>query len=574
MKISTYMLVSSLILGSLVQPVAVLAEEQKESISNDQSKIDKGASDILQAQVEKLSLKPEEKRVPFPDSSVGSEDSATISTKEELAEETSSTETDKPEENTQPSTEESTLSTPTSQTQDSSEVPSEQKEPKELPGDTTLSWGGLTLRLSTDGTLSIPGGSTTSDPEALIPADKVKNEIKKIVIENTLTVNGSAFRMFADLSNLTEIEGLDKLDTSNVTDMGAMFYNCRGLTSVDVSKFDTSKVTDMGYMFGGCNMLSSLALSKFDTSKVMDMSGIFSSCSGLTSLDVSNFNTSKVMDMGYMFFSCSGLTSLDVSNFNTSNVENMNSMFVDCNGLTNLDVSNFNTSNVTDMGSMFADCDGLASLDVSKFDTSNVTDMEVMFAGCDGLASLDVSKFDTSNVTNMWRMFFDCSGLTGLDVSSFDTSNVENMNSMFYDCDGLASLDVSSFDTSNVVDMSNMFYGCRELTSLRLGRQFKMNQTVDLPSISTTEKYTGKWQNIGTGTRENPNGTHIWTSAEFMTNYSGETDADTYVWQPVVKAADVTVEYVDEDNNKLVDNVVKTGNVGESYTTEQKDIPG
>ncbi|NSM83168.1 MucBP domain-containing protein [Enterococcus faecalis] len=46
-----------------------------------------------------------------------------------------------------------------------------------------------------------------------------------------------------------------------------------------------------------------------------------------------------------------------------------------------------------------------------------------------------------------------------------------------------------------------------------------------------------------------------------------------YVKNPV-KAAEVTAKYVDTDGNKISDEVVKTGNVGDDYTTEQKAIDG
>ncbi|MDG4960593.1 MucBP domain-containing protein, partial [Lactococcus lactis] len=39
-------------------------------------------------------------------------------------------------------------------------------------------------------------------------------------------------------------------------------------------------------------------------------------------------------------------------------------------------------------------------------------------------------------------------------------------------------------------------------------------------------------------------------------------------------AGDVTAKYIDTDGNKISDDVVQTGNIGESYNTEQKSIPG
>ena len=149
-----------------------------------------------------------------------------------------------------------------------------------------------------------------------------------------------------------------------------------------------------------------------NTSNVTNMGQMFYGRSSLTSLDVSSFDTSNVTWMGNMFYDCGGLTFLDVSNFNTSNVTNMYQMFANCRSLTSLDLSKWDTSKVTDMSYMFDNCyGGLTSLDVSSFDTSNVTNTECMFRGCISLVSLDLSKWDTSKVTNVGNMFTGCAKL-------------------------------------------------------------------------------------------------------------------------------------------------------------------
>ena len=298
-----------------------------------------------------------------------------------------------------------------------------------------------------------------------------------------VTANVDSKYLFANIGNSVangtevKIEGLENLDTSNVTNMYDMFEYCTGLTSLDVSEFNTSNVTNMCDMFSGCSVLTNLDVSKFDTSKVTNMRDMFGRCSKLTSLDVSKFDTSNVTTMYDMFSNCSVLTSLDVSKFDTSKVTNMRDMFGRCSKLTSLDVSKFDTRNVTDMGAMFSDCSGLTSLDVSKFDTSNVTNMNWMFYGCSGLTSLDVSKFDTSNVTDMGYMFYSCSKLTSLDLSKFDTSKVTDMGCMFYSCIKLTSLDLSKFDTSKVTNMTSMFEGCSKLTSLDVSKFDTSNVT-------------------------------------------------------------------------------------------------
>ena len=149
---------------------------------------------------------------------------------------------------------------------------------------------------------------------------------------------------------------LDEYDTSNITDMGCMFWGCSSLESLDLSGFDTSNVTIMGSMFYGCNSLESLDLSGFDTSNVTDMCTMFEGCSALKSLDLSGFDTSNVTDMQYMFSDCYSLESLDLSDFDISNVTDMRKMFNDCSSLESLylndDIDTFNA----DTDGMFDNC--------------------------------------------------------------------------------------------------------------------------------------------------------------------------------------------------------------------------
>ena len=151
-------------------------------------------------------------------------------------------------------------------------------------------------------------------------------------------------------------------DTSSVTNMGNMFYNCGNITTLDLSNFNTSAVTNMGSMFSNCRNLTTLDLSNFNTSAVTNMSNMFSNCSNLTTLDLSNFNTSAVTNMSNMFYGFSRLTTLDLSNFNTSAVTSMIGMFSNCRNLTTLDLSNFNTSAVTNMDYMFGFCGNLTTI--------------------------------------------------------------------------------------------------------------------------------------------------------------------------------------------------------------------
>jgi surface protein len=170
----------------------------------------------------------------------------------------------------------------------------------------------------------------------------------------------SCCHWFDGCTNLTQIEGIENLNTEEVTNMGSMFYACYDLTSLDLSNFDTQNVENMSNMFASCLDLKSLNVSNFDTQKVKDMNEMFYHCPSLTSLDVSNFDTQNVEDMSYMFSSCSDLTSLDLSNFDTKEVTNMSKMFWNSSALKTIYVSDkFVTTKVSSGANMFQDCENL-----------------------------------------------------------------------------------------------------------------------------------------------------------------------------------------------------------------------
>ncbi|WP_418938418.1 BspA family leucine-rich repeat surface protein [Leyella stercorea] len=266
------------------------------------------------------------------------------------------------------------------------------------------------------------------------------NIIKKVIFDASFANARptSCYKWFCGCQDLTNIEGIEYLNTENVTNMNGMFYACLALTTLDIANFDTKNVTDMSHMFFECSALTTLDISNFNTENVTNMSGMFWGCAALTTLDLSHFDTQNVTDMNGMFCNCSALTTLDVSNFDTKNVTNMSGMFSGCSALNTLDIANFDTQNVTDMSGMFNGCRALTTLDVSNFDTQNVTNMGYMFCSCYKLTTLDVSNFDTKNVTNMsWMFCFDPALTTIYASDKFVTTACEEDDNMFAECANL-----------------------------------------------------------------------------------------------------------------------------------------
>ena len=298
----------------------------------------------------------------------------------------------------------------------------------------------------------------------------------------------SCYYWFCGCSKLTDIEGIENLNTENVTNMNSMFDRCSALTSLDLTNFNTAKVSDMSYMFMGCTALTTIFVSdKFVTNLVTSSDNMFHMCINLIGAieydgsksdhTYANYETGYFTPEGgfhaYAEFNNAtgtltfsrglskpaGAYDLNVGN-NTpewsTQKEDINKVVFDasfanarptscyewfdmCTSLTKIEgIENLNTEKVTNMSSMFSDCHVLNPLDVSNFDTQNVEDMSCMFSNCEGLNSLDLSKFDTQKVTNMNSMFWNSSALTTIYVSDkFVTTKVSSGSEMFKDCTSL-----------------------------------------------------------------------------------------------------------------------------------------
>lgn len=165
---------------------------------------------------------------------------------------------------------------------------------------------------------------------------------------------------FGSCTNLTSIEGLENLNTSDVTRMDHMFYKCEKLCALDLSGFNTEKVENMSDMFSNCKNLETLNLSSFKTNNLTNMSEMFLECNKIAQLDLSGFNTSRVKALDQVFKNCYALESLDLSSFDTKLVTVMSSLFEYCQSLKTIYVSDrFSTFNVKYSTNMFRSCDNL-----------------------------------------------------------------------------------------------------------------------------------------------------------------------------------------------------------------------
>lgn len=235
-------------------------------------------------------------------------------------------------------------------------------------------------------------------------------EIKKVVFKAGFRdeTHTRCSKWFSGCTNLTSIEGIENLNTSNVKYMNEMFGQCSNLETLDLSHFNTENVGNMSNMFNGCTKLHDLNISSFNTENVTNMYGMFYGCSSLDSLDLSHFNTRNVRKdgMNYMFNGCSSLSYLNVSNFTT-----------DKPGM--------------QLDGLFQGCSSLQTLDLSSFDTGGASSVTDMFDGCSALQTIYVSdlfKFNNNSVSSS-NMFRDCRSLKG--AISFEPSTKDKTYANF-----------------------------------------------------------------------------------------------------------------------------------------------
>ena len=149
------------------------------------------------------------------------------------------------------------------------------------------------------GTLQI---NTNLTKEQLKTKAEIWNTLNNVKLDASITDLSGAF------SNMTTIESIPMLDTSNVTDMSTMFQSCSNLMNIPL--LDTVNVVDASFMFNACTNLTAIPL--FNTTNVTNMTAMLSNCTNLT--EIPSLDTSSVTTMTDMFSGCASLSDESLNN--------------------------------------------------------------------------------------------------------------------------------------------------------------------------------------------------------------------------------------------------------------------
>ena len=248
----------------------------------------------------------------------------------------------------------------------------------------------------------------------------------------------SLFQMFYNFTELVGVHGLENINMERVTSVNNMLYNCKNLTTLDLSGFDTSRVKIFSGMLQNCSGLTNLNMSGMDTSNGNSFCNMFYGCSKLV-FDLSNIDFSNGTSMYNAFYNCKLLQSSQLKYINTRRAINLSYLFYNCTSLTTINASELNIRYADDYNHMFYGCSGITTIN-GRLKLQSPYDLSYMFNGCSRLTEIDVSDFLLRGHASgkLDYMFNNCSALTTI-YSTLDWkwSSSPTGSSVFTNCTSL-----------------------------------------------------------------------------------------------------------------------------------------
>lgn len=190
---------------------------------------------------------------------------------------------------------------------------------------------------------------------------------------------------------------------------------------------------------------------------------------------------------------------------------------------------------------------------LKNLDTSQATDLSYMFYNNARLQQLDVTHFQTVKVHNFANMFNRASAFKHLDVSNFDTSQGKDFHLMFNHMSALQDLDLSSWDLCQSQNTDGLLKNNYQLWKLTLGAEvrFPINPEIapdpaektPLPDNSNLINTDPRWQIVGTGDFEHPQGPKLAAEQIWLLYQDDSASHQSYVW-PTQKAGALILKSV------------------------------
>ena len=299
-------------------------------------------------------------------------------------------------------------------------------------------------------------------------------------------LNEDSSLMFADLNSLVDNEML-WVDTSNVTNMYRMFYNCSSLTGLDLRNFDTSNVTSMSQMFAWSSGLIELNLSYWNVSKALwTMSQMFAWCNSLKELILDSWDLSKKTGTSSMFSWCPiKKVSMKWWKLPKDFSYGMYNLLDNAPSIEEIDVSYWDLSETENVSDLFTYkwLKKIIWINTWVWTDVKLKNMRYMFEYMPNLEEVDMSNMNLSGVTDIYEMFYNCSSLKKINMSNIIFNALENIEYLCRDCKNLEEVDLSNWNinifNNNSYSTDSLFMNAYRLKKVNLSNFWKVQSTAD-----------------------------------------------------------------------------------------------
>ncbi len=384
-------------------------------------------------------------------------------------------------------------------------------------------------------------------------------DVKKVVFQTTFSTvrPKSLYYWFWNMSELETIEGIENLNTSEVTNMSSMFFGCAKLTSLDVNGFDVGKLPSTISMFRECTNLTTIYCDK--TWNNPNANNMFLDCVSLkgavayndTLVNGAMANPTTGYFTGKWNVNIDsnehGIITCDKDRAYTNDTVTVTLTPDDGFGLYGCVVTGNRTGNVVDV-TMINDstCTFVMPAEAVTVSAEFQWASEPFVVWCDdiktfyfdcGVRPHEGDTYDGHSVTGVWASdyvaatsgsmpvwfnsdvkkavfspafadvrpnscaywFYKCNYLEELEgLEYLNTSNVTTMAEMFRECSSLKTIDVNNFDMSKVTDVNHMFFDCYALTTIYCNNTWNVTNSVGMFTYDTklvgAVRYNGNYQ--------------------------------------------------------------------------------
>ena len=284
--------------------------------------------------------------------------------------------------------------------------------------------------------ISVTGQTTVKWGSGMIFLKQIGNTVTNLDFTNsaTFTILASLPKRITSLKgifrggNSSFYNGIEKWDTSNVTDMSEMFADC--LHFNQALPWDTRSVTTMESMFENAGAFNG-AIGTWNVSNVRTMKNMFKDTDAFNG-DLSTWNTIRVSDFSYMFNNALKFNG-NIKNWNVTSGINFEHMF-DGAAVFNIDIGTWTMSGAQRLSAMFKNAVAFNG-PIGTWDVGSVVYMDEMFSGAIAFAR-SLAAWRPARVTTMYQMFmgtvlFGVNGTSNL--SNWTVDSLTDATRMFSD---------------------------------------------------------------------------------------------------------------------------------------------